>query len=155
MHIKDFMITDTIYATKETTLEELLETLVNNKIGGVPVLDENHKLLGMVTDGDVIRYLQPKGRTVYDIFSMVLVNEKEDLEAKLNYTIHDTVEKIMRRKEICTVHEDDDLEKALLIFSKNRFKKIPVLNNEEKVVGVVSRGDLIRFISTKLISSKK
>lgn len=62
MEVKDFMIRDVITVKKETTIRELLKVLAHHRIGGVPVVDAEGKLLGMVSDGDVIRFLQPKGR---------------------------------------------------------------------------------------------
>lgn len=157
MEIKDFMIADVITTSKSMSIKELLELLVRHKIGGVPVVDTDNNLQGMISDGDVIRYLQPKGRTVYDMFALVLVSEKEDLMQKLDYAIDHKVEKVMSNKNIFTVHPDDAFEIALEIFSKHHLKKIPVVNDDHKVVGVVSRGDVIRYISTTLTAkaSKK
>ncbi|PAV29401.1 CBS domain-containing protein [Virgibacillus profundi] len=152
MKIIDFMIKDVISVTKDATIKELLEKLVTNGIGGVPVLDKDNQLLGVISDGDVIRYLQPKGRNVYDMFAMVLVSEKESLTYKLKYALDKQVNEIMRKKGIHTVHPDDNIEKALAIFSRYHFKKIPVINDSNQVVGVLSRGDLIRFITTELIA---
>ncbi|ASN05594.1 CBS domain-containing protein [Virgibacillus necropolis] len=152
MNIKDFMIADVITAKKNMSIKELLELLVTNRIGGVPVVDKENNLLGMISDGDVIRYLQPKGRTVYDMYALVLVSEQEDLIHKLGYAIDHKLEKVMSTKDIFTVHPDDKIENALAIFSKYGFKKIPVVNDDSKVIGVVSRGDIIRYISTTLIS---
>src|SRR5699024_8361043 len=143
---------DVISVTEDTPIKELLETLVTHNIGGVPVVSADNTLLGIISDGDVIRYLQPKGRTVYDMFTVVLVREKEDLTHKLAYTMKHKVKKMMKKIEVYTVTPDDEFEEALRILSKYHFKKIPVVNNN-KVVRVVSRGDVIRFISTKLIST--
>ncbi|SDQ57613.1 CBS domain-containing protein [Virgibacillus subterraneus] len=152
MKIKDFMITDIISITKDKTIKQLLETLVTNKIGGVPVVDEENRLIGMISDGDVIRCIQPKGRTVYDMFTIVLVSEEEDLRDKIEYNINNKVDTIMNKRHTHTVHPNDNLEEALTILSKYHFKKIPVVDEDSKVVGVISRGDIIRSISTKIIS---
>lgn len=151
MKIKDFMIQDVICVTKDTTVKVLLQTLVDHKIGGVPVVDSEGHLRGMISDGDVIRYLQPKGRTVYDMLAVVLVSEKEHLPQKLKYTISHPVEEIMRKKNIYTVHPDDNIEQAIAILSRYHFKKIPVITNDNKVVGVISRGDLLNYITSSLI----
>ncbi len=145
------MIKDVISVRKETTVKELLKTLVDHKIGGVPVVDAEHKLQGMISDGDVIRFLQPSARTVYDMFSLILVYERENLQQKLGYSISHPVEEIMRKKNIHAVHPDDNIEAALTILSQYHFKKIPVITKEDKVVGVISRGDLLDFITTRLI----
>ncbi|MEN1969986.1 CBS domain-containing protein [Lentibacillus sp. N15] len=152
MKVNEFMITDVITVTQDKSIKELLELLVENKIGGVPVVDETGLLKGMVTDGDVIRYLNPKARTVYDMFALVIVTEKEDLQHKLGYAIDHVVRDMMKqRKELYYVHPNDDLDRAISILSKHRFKKIPVIDEDQKVVGVISRGDVIRYISTKLL----
>ncbi|GAA0611511.1 CBS domain-containing protein [Virgibacillus siamensis] len=153
MKIRDFMITDVITTTKDTTIKQLLRTLVENKVGGVPVIDEDNRLVGAVSDGDIIRYLEPRGRTVYDMFSLVIVNEKEDFRHKLASSINDTAENFMKVKELHTVHPDDEIEKVLNIFSNHHIKKVPVVDHDSKLVGVISRGDLIRFISTSIIAN--
>lgn len=153
MKIKDFMITDVICVGKETTIKQLLETLVKNEIGGVPVVDEENRLIGMISDGDVIRYLQPRGRTVYDMFALVLVSEKEDLRQKIDYSINFTVEKIMRKKDLHMVDPEEGIEKALDIFSRFHFKKIPVADKKSGLIGVISRGDIIRYITTEIIAN--
>lgn len=147
------MITDVISVTEHTTIKQLLETLVTRGIGGVPIVASDNTLIGIISDGDIIRYLQPKARTVYDMFALVLVTERENLTNKVAYSMKRTVKTMMKKKEIFTVSPEDNLEEALQIFSKRHFKKIPVVNDENKIVGVVSRGDIIRSISTKLIDA--
>ncbi|MFD2045771.1 CBS domain-containing protein [Ornithinibacillus salinisoli] len=152
MKISEFMITDVISVNESTSIKELLQLLVANKIGGVPVLDKGGKLIGIISDGDVIRYLQPKGTTVYDMFSLVLVTERENLQEKLANSLNIPISKIMRKKELFTVHPEENLEDALSIFSKHRFKKLPVINNQHQVIGVLSRGDILRYIYNQLIT---
>lgn len=151
MKIEDFMIVDVVTVTKDTSITQLLETLVTNHIGGAPIIKEDNTLLGIISDGDIIRYLHPKSRTVYDMFSLVMVSEREDLQHKLEYSLEHRVEDFMREKDLYTVQPKDDIEKALNILSKYHFKKLPVVDDNNKVVGVISRGDMIRFISTELI----
>src|SRR5699024_691353 len=113
MKIKDFMITDVITVSKDISITKLLETLVAHHIGGVPIVKEDNTLMGIISDGDIIRYLHPKSRTVYDMFSLVMVSEKENLRNKLEYFMEDHAENFMRDKGLQTVQPDDDIEKAL------------------------------------------
>ncbi|WP_077326504.1 CBS domain-containing protein [Virgibacillus siamensis] len=154
MKIKEFMIKDVISTTKDTTVKELLQLLVKNKVGGVPVTDDSNRLIGAISDGDIIRYLQPRGRTVYDMFSLVLVNEKEDLHHKVTTSIHDTAEQVMKqKKDLQMVQPNDEIEVVLNIFSNHHIKKVPVVDDDLVLVGVISRGDLIRYISTSIIAN--
>jgi CBS domain-containing protein len=153
LEVKDFMIRDVITVKKETTIRELLKVLAHHRIGGVPVVDAEGKLLGMVSDGDVIRFLQPKARTVYDFYITIVVNEQEDFNEKLAHSLDFPVEKIMKRRELYTVRPEDDFENALRILAKHHFKKLPVVNQADRVVGVISRGDIMRQITDKLLNS--
>lgn len=151
MKVEEFMITDVISVTEDESVKELLKAMVENKIGGLPVVDHSNSIKGMVTDGDVIRFLNPKGRTVYDMFSIVVVTEKEELQQKLDYAVERVVDDMMKHREIYYVKPDDHLDTAISIFSKHRFKKIPVVDDNNRVVGVISRGDVIRFITNQLL----
>lgn len=114
-------------------------------------MDEANRLKGMISDGDIIRHLQPKGRTIYDMFSLVIVNQQENFRNKIESSLEHRAEDMMK-KDIYAVSPDDEIEEALSIFSKHHFKKIPVINEDKQVIGVVSRGDIIRFISTQIIA---
>ncbi|WP_047982009.1 CBS domain-containing protein [Ornithinibacillus contaminans] len=151
MKVQDFMITDVISVRGNTTVRELLQILVANKIGGVPVVGESNELVGVISDGDVIRYLNPSSRTVFDMFAIVMVTEREKLSEKLIYTLNEPVSVIMKSRDIKTLRPDNDLEDALQIFSRHRFKKLPVVDKTNTVVGVISRGDLLRHITTAYI----
>ncbi|SDJ69893.1 CBS domain-containing protein [Sediminibacillus albus] len=151
MNINEFMIRDVIKVRETITIKELLKLLVTNKIGGVPVIDEQGKLQGMISDGDVIRFLQPRGRTIYDVYTLILVSEQEDLKEKLKKSMNLPVKQMMKKQKLYTVKPNDHIEKAINILAENRFKKIPVVNDAGRLTGVISRGDLIRYISTELI----
>lgn len=151
MKVKDFMIKDVITVKENTTVKELLEILVSHRIGGVPVIDAENKLVGVISDGDVIRYLKPSSQTVFDMFSIVMVSEREKLTDKLQYALEKPVSIMMKKKDIKTIEPDCELDDALRIFSNYHFKKIPVLDDSKTVVGVISRGDLLRHITNEMI----
>ncbi|TJY41127.1 CBS domain-containing protein [Cohnella pontilimi] len=145
MKVKDFMITEVVKVHPETTLRQLLVKLVEHKIGGVPVVDENNRLAGMVSDGDVLRFVKPISAKHNDFFLYYLEWEIH-MEEKILSDLEKPVKDCMKRKNLITLSQDDDLEEAVTVLSRHHFKKVPVLDNEQKVVGVISRGDVIRLI---------
>lgn len=151
MKVKDFMIKDVISVKPTTTLHDLLKTFIEHGIGGVPVLDDDLHLVGMISDGDVIRYLSPRPEKVHDLFYSVYVQEgekeKDVLAKKMGTKVEDIISKVHR---IVTVKDDDEFEEAIRLLSKHHFKKLPVLDEEGKVIGVISRGDIIMNLA-KLI----
>jgi len=148
MLVKDFMIKD-VYVMNETeSLKSLLELFVEKKIGGVPVVDENNRLKGIISDGDVLRTLKPKTYTSYYAFYI------EELDETIVANANKPLKKVMHKK-VVTLDENDDLETALKLLASHHFKKIPVINQNKEVVGIVSRGDMIRNLRGKLLSIVK
>src|SRR5699024_11197728 len=97
---KDFMITDVIYMTSGDSVRHLLKQLVTHKIGGVPVLDEDHRIIGMISDGDVLRALAPQEETIFNIYTMVFAVEKQEVRDIVKKTMSNTVDELMTDKKI-------------------------------------------------------
>lgn len=150
MNVRDFMITK-VYTVKPTnTVKELLELLTNNRIGGVPVVDDKDNLVGMISDGDVLRYLAPNP---IGIVGLVYIIEQAKFEDVLLEKLETPVKEIMTKKHIVSVSPDDDFEWCIKVLSHHRYKKLPVINGAGRVIGVLSRGDMIRILTKKMISS--
>ncbi|OCA84580.1 CBS domain-containing protein [Bacillus sp. FJAT-27986] len=144
MKAKDFMIKDVISLNEEASIKTLLEVLMKHKIGGLPLVDPNNKLLGIVTDGDVLRYMNPKA------FISSYVTYIEELDETLKSKSESPVKAIMKKK-VVFVREEDELEDVLKLLATHHFKKIPVVNENREVVGVISRGDMIRKLGELLL----
>ncbi|EHI99486.1 CBS domain containing membrane protein [Clostridium sp. DL-VIII] len=151
MKVKDFMITDVIFAKKEDSIKSVMKILVDKKIGGVPIVDDKGILVGIISDGDIIRNINPKEEKMYDFMSYIFYIKKEELEEGIELIKDANIMTIARRNNIYCVSPEDSMEKVLSMFSKHNFKKIPVINKERQVVGVVSRGDVIRYVQKKII----
>lgn len=152
MKVKDFMIHNVISVHKNTTLKELLTIFVEHRIGGVPVVDDENQLLGMVSDGDVIRFLSPKEQSVHDLFYTVYVEDGETEQEVLAEKMNKTVADMMHKKRLYTVQEEDEFESAIRLLSRHHFKKLPVVDGNNKVLGVISRGDIIHNLSKMMLT---
>lgn len=103
----------------EQTLLEVIELLVRYNIGALPVLDEQDKLVGIISERDVIR------------------------RAAKTEKLHETaVREIMTRKVIVGLPQDDVISVAHTMTEK-RFRHLPILQGD-KLVGIISIGDLIK-----------
>lgn len=151
MKVQEFMIQNVITAGPNDSLQKVMSILVQEKIGGLPVADEDGKLLGMVSDGDILRAIKPRERHMYDFFSFVIYDEQPELEPFLKKIGEIPVLKIAKRKGLITVSPNDEMEKVLSLLSKHHFKKLPVVDEENRVVGVISRGDVIRRIQRTIL----
>ncbi len=150
MKAKDFMITEVHSVSPSTTIRELLTLLMEKEIGGVPVVNEENQIAGMVSDGDVIRYLAPKPDLVHDLFYSVYVQKGEEEKEVLSHKIDHKVSELLKHKQIYFVNPEEEFEEVIRLLSQHHFKKLPVLDQDKKVVGVISRGDIIKNL-TKLM----
>ncbi|MBN6205687.1 CBS domain-containing protein [Ralstonia pickettii] len=150
MQVKDFMITEIFTVKPTNTIKDLLTILHSNRIGGVPVINDDGNLMGMISDGDILRYLSPKPIGFADLVYIIEDGEMEDV---LREKLQTKVKEIMTKRNILYASPEDDFETAIRLLSKHRFKKLPVINHENKVVGVLSRGDIIRSIAGKMIEN--
>jgi CBS domain-containing protein len=150
MKVRDFMITKVFTVKPSDTVKELLDILNSNRIGGVPVVDDKDHLVGMVSDGDVLRYLAPKPLGIAGLVYIIEDGKIEDIvQAKLDTPVKD----IMTKRNLLFVSPDEEFDKTIRLLSRHHFKKLPVVNGAGRVIGVLSRGDIIRNISKKIISS--
>lgn len=150
MKVRDFMIHKIYTATPSTTVKELISIFETNRIGGVPVVDDKGNLVGIVSDGDVVRFLSPNKEKIYLAYYITYIEEAQKIEDVLREKLNTPVEKIMVKRNIKTLSPDDDFETAIRLISKHHFKKIPVVNDAGRVVGIISRGDIIHSLAKKI-----
>jgi CBS domain-containing protein len=153
MKVKDFMVSDVISVRPNSSIKDVMTTFVEKKIGGVPIVDEKGKLSGIVTDGDILRAIKPIDRRIQDYFSFITYVAEEDLEERLEEMAKVDIIRIAKTNGIVSVHPNDDMKTVITLLSKHHFKKLPVIDETNHVVGVISRGDVIRNIQQTIVKS--
>ena len=152
MKVRDFMIRKVFTVKATNTVAELLKILNTNRIGGVPVVDDRDNLVGIVSDGDVLRYLSPRP---LGFASLVYIIEEGELEDVILEKLDTPVKEIMTKRNILSASPDDEFETTLRLLSQHHYKKLPVINGAGRVVGVLSRGDIIDSISKIILNREK
>jgi len=147
---KDIMSRNVITINKDASIEELSELLLKNEISGVPVVDESGIMIGIATEGDVIikdtelhfpRYFKLLDGIIYlESFTRFKNNLKKHLAIK--------VEEIMTPKVI-SASEDTSVADIADMMVKNRVNRIPIVDENNKPVGIVTRADIVRSIAKK------
>jgi len=147
------MVRDVISVRPNSFLKDVMTTFVEKKIGGVPIVDENGKLSGIVTDGDILRAIKPIDRRIQDYFSFITYVAEEDLEERLDEMAKVEIIRIAKTNGIVSVNPNDDMKTVITLLSKHHFKKLPVIDETNHVVGVISRGDVIRNIQQTIVKN--
>ncbi len=113
------LILDPVTLTRDATIGEAVRLMRENKIGGIPIVDSNKKLVGILTN--------------------------RDLRFETNYK--EKVSTVMTKDNLITAPEGTDLKKAELIFKKNKIEKLPVVNKSGVLIGLVTFGDILKLKS--------
>ena len=144
---KDIMTKNVTTVGAATTIEELARILMEHKISGVPVVDDNENLIGIVTENDLIsrdkRLHIPTVMRLFDAFIVLESQSKVEKEIKRMTAI--TVNDIYT-KEVITVAEDTPVQDIATIMSKKRVHLIPVVEGK-KILGIIGKIDLIKGIT--------
>lgn len=140
----DIMTKDVVTVTCGTSIRELADVMTRHRIGSVPVVDDAGKLIGIVTESDLIE--QDRSfhiPTVISLFDWVIYLESEKkFEKELKRMTARTVGDIFTR-EVLTVAPDTPVSKVADIMSDKKIHSLPVVDGD-KLVGIVARIDLIR-----------
>lgn len=121
---RDIMIDDIITVKKDTRVGKIIRLLVQNRITGLPVIDEDNHLIGMVSEKDVLKVLYSgkiKGKVVEDIMST----------------------------EITAFNENEDLMNIIKCLVDNNFRRVPITSGKT-LKGIITRRDIIKFLSNKM-----
>lgn len=144
---KDIMNREVITVPPELPVEKLAAILWQHRISGVPVVDGNGSLVGVVTESDLIDQNKkvhiPTVVSILDSFFFLESPAKLDKEIKkmAGKTVLDIC-----TKDPVTVAEDSPLDEIASIMAEKHFHTLPVLKNG-KVVGVVGKSDIIRTMA--------
>ena len=139
MKVKDIMRRPVVTISQEATLREAVALLSSAEVSGLPVLDADGNLVGIITEHDVIKTLLP---TYEDLLSSNTALLDPALMENRAYQVRDTpVSSIMTRK-VVTLEEDDSLLKAASTVILKKVKRLPVVR-DKKPVGIVSRIDIV------------
>lgn len=143
---REIMTTQIITVTPQTPVRELAQILAANNIGGAPVVDEGGKLLGVVTESDLIDQTKKVHiPTVVAILDSLIFLERPDKMEKDIRKIAGTVVGDIYTPNPLTVGEETPLDEIATVMAKKHVHTLPVLR-DGKLVGVIGKGDIIKTL---------
>lgn len=144
--VSEIMTRKIITTTMETTVRELAELFVSERIGSIPVLDADGALAGIVSESDLVE--QGKNLhlpTMISLFDWVIYLESEkSLERELARMGGRTVADIYRKDPV-TISADAPISAAADLMSEHHVGSLPVMQDGH-IVGIVARLDIIRTL---------
>lgn len=145
MKVKDIMTREVITVTEEKTVEEVVDIIIKNKISGVPVVNEDNEIIGIVSESDLI-YKEKEISTptfVPILEGYILLDSVKKFQEKLKKKIAYKVKDIMS-EPVIKVTEDEEVKEVVNIMIDKKVNRVPVINDDGKLVGIVSRSDILK-----------
>lgn len=145
MKARDIMSTQVVTVTKETTVHDIAALMIEKHISGVPVVDNDDRVSGMVSEGDLIRRSEIDTEKSHGRWLSLFVGVDE--QAREFTKSHGLHAADVMTQPVIHVSEDVSLKDVVNLMEKHRIKRLPVIN-DGRLVGLVSRGDLLRALAT-------
>jgi CBS domain-containing protein len=146
MQARDVMTRNVVTVTPETSVGEIARLLLEKRISGVPVVDAHGRLVGIVSEGDLVRRLEDEGESGRSWWLGLLATPEERAEAYVR--AHGRRAADVMTKNVITVTPDTPLAAVARLLEERHIKRVPVVENG-KVVGIVSRADLLRALAAR------
>jgi CBS domain-containing protein len=147
MQARDVMTTKVVVVNLDTPLRQVARVLLDHGISAVPVLDAEGALIGMVSEGDLVTRSESERTIRRDWWLKLLADEPPTDDARLDdpRSPTRTADNVMATP-VVTVGETTDLTEVARLLAVHRIKRVPVLK-DGRVVGIVSRADLLRAVA--------
>jgi CBS domain-containing protein len=143
MKATDVMATNVISVRLDTPITKIAEVLLANRISAVPVVNDKGVLVGIVSEGDLIRRVEA-GTERHRSWWLELLTGKETLAQEFVMSHARAAADVMTRP-VVSVTPDTSLSDIASLLEKHRIKRVPVAVNG-KIVGIVSRANLIQAL---------
>ena len=141
MKVREIMTRDLTAVENDIPVRELIFLLYNAEMPNVPVVDDDGRLTGFISEKDLIRAALPGYFEM--LHSASFIPDMNQLAKKLEQIADQPIEKFMRHDVVSVTEDDDDLRAADLIIRKG-VKNLPVIDADHRLVGRVRRIDLLR-----------
>lgn len=147
--VRDAMNLHPVYVSTMATMRDVVLIMAETDTSGVPVVDESYKLVGFVSDGDVANYLGKHDMSMFDA-SLNLYNlvDNEQVRERLGDLLDLNVMSMATKRVISTT-PDTPIDEACHVLATKRIKKMPVVDENGKLVGALSRRNIIHAIAAE------
>jgi CBS domain-containing protein len=143
MLARDVMTAPVVSVTPATRTRDAIELMLTHHLSGLPVLDEQGKLVGVLSEGDLIRRSElgtEKHRSRFIAFILGPGRAAHDYTKS-----HSRFVRGVMTEEVIAVAEDTSIEEIVGLMEKHAIKRMPVMRGDD-IVGMVSRSDLLRAL---------
>lgn len=147
--VADVMTPNPLVINPDAPLKDAIALLAQERIGGLPVVDNTGKLVGFISETDIIwqqsGVTPPAYITILD--SVIYLENPSRYEKELHKALGQTVGEVMSRGNIITISPDCSLSEAARLMNQKQVHRLPVLDKSKQLIGILTCGDIIRVMA--------
>lgn len=148
MKAKNIMIKKVIVVDVDTPIKEVAVVLASKKISGVPVLNKEKEVVGIITETDLIAVDKNiHFPTAITILGGVIYLNSKSFDDDLKKILATRAEDVMT-KDVVSINKETDISEIATIMCEKRFHLLPVMEGK-KLVGIVSKADIVKTIANE------
>jgi CBS domain-containing protein len=145
MLVRDVMVAPVITVEPSATVQEVAKLLLEKRISAVPVLDDRGKLVGIVSEGDLLHRVEAATERRRSWWLRALIDS--DTLAVDYVKSHGRKVSDLMTREVITASPETPLHEVASLMEKNAIKRMPILENGQ-LVGIVSRANLLQAVAS-------
>lgn len=133
------------------TIEDVIRTLAEGEIVSMPIVDDKMRLIGYITDVDIMRFIGRKKPRVFDWGDMMsVIVDDESFEEKVKLLLNTPILNVYSHKNKIFATPDQEIDEVAELFRSEKMRKVAVVE-DGKVIGVISRSVILRHILTMIL----
>lgn len=146
------MNSEPYYVHSTDSIRSVAQILASNKTSGVPIVDNKNKVVGFVSDGDIMKYIGRNDAAILDGSLMLYrIPDDQSFVGRVAELLDLNVMRIAT-KNVISVDSGSELDEACRLLAEKRIKKAPVVDAKGILIGSLSRSDIIRSTMANLAS---
>ncbi|NEP02994.1 MAG: CBS domain-containing protein [Symploca sp. SIO2E9] len=149
--VAEVMTPDPIMVGPQTSIREVIKIIAEQRISGLPVVDNAGKLVGIISETDLLWQEAGVEPPVYIMFldSVIYLENPARYDHELHKALGQTVEEVMSGHPV-SVKPDLSLRKAAKLMQEKSIRRVAVTGDGGKVIGILSSGDIVRAMAAEL-----
>ena len=148
--VAEVMTSEPFTVNPKTPLKDAIKILVEKRISGLPVVDEQDELVGVISESDLMWQETGVEPPPYIMIldSVIYLENPARYEKEIHKALGQTVQEVMTDKPI-SIKPEQSIKQAAHLMHEKKIRRLPVVDAQARVVGIITQGDIIRTMASQ------
>ena len=146
--VADVMTSEVLTVKRETPLKEAIQILADKKISALPVVEESGKLVGILSEGDLMWQESGVEAPPYIMLldSIIYLQNPAQHDKEIHKALGQTVGEVMSDRPL-TIKPEQLVREAARLMHDKKIRRLPVIDEQDRVIGIITQGDIVRMMA--------